>query len=301
MGEVTGAHSFLKMVIMATMKPPMRPPIITPLTAEASPADCRKRRQVQAAVAIEQSSRMPVLFTVPLRVMRPAAAASPNWPAWARSVKVLSPRAGFEVLISAINIFSALAWMIPRGARARLWMAAARLGPWGWWQAQDDGGFGVEATGGSAEFDADGGGVGVDEGDLAGSHEYLGVVFTFAGPGERDGGSLVGIGHAGDPAEAGQGGRRSGQLVPVLQEDAVGRRLCILLQQHVAGVVDEDLYAGLLHVVAVDGGERVAQIDALAIVDQQRQRRDEQQGENRFHGGLAAIVEWYSPRGCESI
>jgi hypothetical protein len=40
MGAVTGAHSFLKMVTMATMKPPIRPPIIRPPT-EAASADWR--------------------------------------------------------------------------------------------------------------------------------------------------------------------------------------------------------------------------------------------------------------------
>ena len=53
----------------------------------------KKRFQVQAAVATQQSSSMPVLLTVPETVMLSPNAASP--------VRKVSPlRAGFEVLIN---------------------------------------------------------------------------------------------------------------------------------------------------------------------------------------------------------
>ena len=61
--------------------------------------------QVQAAVATAQSSRMPVLLMVPLRVMRDEASMRLP-PVWlrAKSLKVFWPSAGFEVLIRGIEI-----------------------------------------------------------------------------------------------------------------------------------------------------------------------------------------------------
>ena len=58
---------------------------------------------VHAAVATAHSSRMPVLFTVPLSVIR-AAASTRLPPYWLRaaSLKVFWPSAGFEVLNNAM-------------------------------------------------------------------------------------------------------------------------------------------------------------------------------------------------------
>ena len=66
---------------------------------------CMNEFHVHAAVATAHSSRMPVLLTVPLSVMR-AQASIRLPPYWlrAKSLKVFWPRAGFEVFISAIEI-----------------------------------------------------------------------------------------------------------------------------------------------------------------------------------------------------
>ena len=66
---------------------------------------CRNEFHVHAAVATAQSSRMPVLLTVPLRVIRAAASTRlpPYW-LWAKSLKVFFPSAGFDVFISAMDV-----------------------------------------------------------------------------------------------------------------------------------------------------------------------------------------------------
>src|SRR5271157_3038307 len=95
-GAVTPAHSFLKIVTIATMNPPMPPTTsIGPTACIASWGDValKKRFQVHAAVATQQISRMPVLLTAPDTVMLSPKVASP--------VRNASPlKAGFEVLIS---------------------------------------------------------------------------------------------------------------------------------------------------------------------------------------------------------
>src|ERR1019366_5698959 len=94
-GAVIPAHSFLKMVTMATMKPPMPPMASAGAIAcmASSGGALKKRFQVHAAVATQQRSRMPVLLTVPDTVML-----SPNVASPVRKASELS--AGFEVLIN---------------------------------------------------------------------------------------------------------------------------------------------------------------------------------------------------------
>src|SRR6516164_3658337 len=102
MGAVTGDHSFLNTVTIATMNPPSAPTRSSGETAPKS-RSTRNRYQVQAAVAKAQISRIPVLFTVPLRVMREVTSMVP--PYWLPTTprKVFSPRAGFEVFIRGIE------------------------------------------------------------------------------------------------------------------------------------------------------------------------------------------------------
>src|SRR5450755_4076807 len=88
-GAVTPAHSFLKMVTIARMKPPMPPTMSMGATDDGSPV-AKKRFQVQAAEATHNSIRMPALFTVPEIVM-----VSPATPEMSR--KVFGPSAGFDV------------------------------------------------------------------------------------------------------------------------------------------------------------------------------------------------------------
>src|SRR3974390_464142 len=96
-GAVKPAQPFLKMVTIASTRPPMAPTISNPATDDGSPV-AKKRFHVHAAVAMHRSISMPALFTAPDTVML-----SPPYPAMSR--KVFCPRAGFEVLIrSAIQI-----------------------------------------------------------------------------------------------------------------------------------------------------------------------------------------------------
>src|SRR5580658_5130786 len=102
-GAVNGDHSFLKMVTSAMMKPPIPPAISSGKTA-CGPS-VTNLSQVQAAVATVQISRMPVLFTVPCRVMASPAATWP-WKAFALS-------AGFEVLskFGMVKLLSGGRWL----------------------------------------------------------------------------------------------------------------------------------------------------------------------------------------------
>src|ERR1017187_2449317 len=102
-----GDHCCLKIVTMAQRNPPMLPASRYGVMS-AIWCDCANRRQVQAAVATAQSSRMPVLLTVPLSVMEPAFASSPDRGP-AKSRKVFSLNAGLAVLISAMVVFSPIA------------------------------------------------------------------------------------------------------------------------------------------------------------------------------------------------
>src|SRR5258708_40076824 len=96
MGAVTGGQAFLKIVTTATMNPPMPPTAVNGSTVSGA-GECRNWFQLQAAVAMVQSSRMPVLLTVPDNVMVSALPApSSTWKLWAFN-------AGFEVLTSAIE------------------------------------------------------------------------------------------------------------------------------------------------------------------------------------------------------
>src|ERR1017187_6954432 len=80
MGAVTGDHSFLKTVTMAQINPPINPISISGATSVISRVG-RNRLHVQAAVAIAHTNRMPVLFTVPLSVIRLATSIRPpDWP-----------------------------------------------------------------------------------------------------------------------------------------------------------------------------------------------------------------------------
>src|SRR3954463_6086940 len=97
-----GDHCFLKMVTMAQMKPPKTPRITQPPMAAGLP-EARYWNQVQAAEANVRMRRMPVLLTVPLRVMRAVASIRlPPYPLPGTLRKVFSPRAGFEVFIKAM-------------------------------------------------------------------------------------------------------------------------------------------------------------------------------------------------------
>ena len=101
MGAVTADHCFLKTVTMAQMNPPISPSIISGATADMS-CSGRNKCHVQAAVAMAQMSRMPVLFTVPLSVIRSAASIRPPYCASEILLKVFAPSAGLDVFISAI-------------------------------------------------------------------------------------------------------------------------------------------------------------------------------------------------------
>src|SRR5215472_1849658 len=87
---------------MAQMKPPIAPTIRRPATEATSP-EVMKRDQVHAALATASTSRIPVLFTVPLRVIRAAASTYDGYPPPTLR-NVFSPRAGFEVFIRGIEI-----------------------------------------------------------------------------------------------------------------------------------------------------------------------------------------------------
>src|SRR5208337_426145 len=88
---------------MATTNPPSAPSI-TAGPATVRSCVCMNWFHVHAAVAIAHSSRMPVLFTVPLSVMR-AEASTRLPPYWlcAKLENVFWPSAGFEVLINAMG------------------------------------------------------------------------------------------------------------------------------------------------------------------------------------------------------
>ncbi len=101
MGAVTGDHAFLNTVTKAQINPPNIPISIRGITSAIS-RDCMNRCHVQAAEAMAQMSRTPVLFTVPLRVMRSAASIRLPDGLAARSRKVWSPSAGLDVFISAM-------------------------------------------------------------------------------------------------------------------------------------------------------------------------------------------------------
>src|SRR5580700_871888 len=102
-GAVNGDHSFLKMVTSAMISPPIAPTISSG-NAACGPS-VTNRSQVHAAVATVQISRMPVLFTVPCRVMASPAA---TWP-W----KALALSAGFEVLsqFGMVKLLSGGPWV----------------------------------------------------------------------------------------------------------------------------------------------------------------------------------------------
>src|SRR5215472_12192800 len=87
------AHSFLKIVTMASTNPPIAPTISNPATDVGSPV-VKKRFHVQAAEATQSSIRTPALFTAPDTVID-----SPPNPATSRNVFL--PRAGFDVLIKS--------------------------------------------------------------------------------------------------------------------------------------------------------------------------------------------------------
>src|SRR5271156_6417327 len=90
-----GDHSFLKIVTSATINPPI-PPIHTSGNTVSEAGAWKNRFQLQASVATTQISRIPVLLTVPGKVM-----ASPDT---ARStLKLFTFKAGFEVFIKAIR------------------------------------------------------------------------------------------------------------------------------------------------------------------------------------------------------
>src|SRR3546814_11281205 len=73
MGAVTGAHSFLKIVTIARMKPPIRPP--HPYRPPVMPSGViATLLQAKAAVITASTSRIAVLPTVPFRVIAPPAA-----------------------------------------------------------------------------------------------------------------------------------------------------------------------------------------------------------------------------------
>src|SRR3546814_11612385 len=79
MGAVTGAHSFLKIVTIARMKPPIRPPqTYRPPTMPSGVISTLF--QANAAVITASTSRIAVLPPVPFRVIAPPAARAPTVP-----------------------------------------------------------------------------------------------------------------------------------------------------------------------------------------------------------------------------
>src|SRR5579863_5231120 len=102
MGAVIGDHSRLNEVTRAKTNPPSEP---TNMAGPTKVMSCVLMNwvQVHAAVAIAQSSRMPVLLTVPSSVMRDEASTRlPPYALCAKSLKVFWPRAGLEVFIKAM-------------------------------------------------------------------------------------------------------------------------------------------------------------------------------------------------------
>src|SRR5215469_7488211 len=105
------AHSFLKIVTIARMNPPMPPTAIMTATDEGSPV-AKKRFHVHAAEATHKMMRMPALFTAPDTVI-----VSPLKPA--RSRKVFCPSAGFDVFIrSAIQVLLGFGYSMNRDINA---------------------------------------------------------------------------------------------------------------------------------------------------------------------------------------
>ncbi len=88
---------------MAQMKPPKTPTSSKGATSAMS-RDCVNMCHVHAAVAKAQTSKMPVLLTVPFRVIRLVASIAPPYWLPDRSRKVLSLKAGFEVFIRAMGL-----------------------------------------------------------------------------------------------------------------------------------------------------------------------------------------------------
>src|SRR5260370_40858914 len=91
------------MVTSATMKPPKTPPIIHGRAAPGT-GECDKP-QVHAAVATTQSNNMPVLLTVPCRVI---ASPKATWP-----LKAFSLSVGLHVRIRFAMSFSSLGFKSP--------------------------------------------------------------------------------------------------------------------------------------------------------------------------------------------
>src|SRR4051794_27031557 len=98
-----GAQLVLKIVIMAGISPPKTPNNSQPPPLAGSRGSM-KLDQGKLAVARAHSSRIPVRFTVPFKVMRFATSRAP--PNLAASWNALEPRAGFEVLKRGIRVIS---------------------------------------------------------------------------------------------------------------------------------------------------------------------------------------------------
>src|SRR5690606_40132258 len=101
-GAVTGDHSFLNAVTMAITNPPIAPPqTYTPKPGAGVPSGPSAWFQANAAVSTVNSSRKPVLLTVPLRLI-----ASPSRETTAplpRSRKVDSLSTGLPLRMDALS------------------------------------------------------------------------------------------------------------------------------------------------------------------------------------------------------
>src|SRR6266852_8360108 len=95
MGAVTGDHSLLKIVTMATTKPPIAPTMIHGPATEGLSA-VRTCAHTHAAGSTTKNNRNAVRFTVPSTVMA-GAVGSRRTPA-----NVFAFRAGFDVRIKAM-------------------------------------------------------------------------------------------------------------------------------------------------------------------------------------------------------
>src|SRR5690606_19871951 len=100
-GALIGDHSFLKIVTSASTSPPIRPPHMYG-AAPTIPAGVETWLHVNAALNTHSNSSMPVLLTVPLRVMTlPSSRTMAPLP---RSRKVDSLRAGLPLRIIGIPL-----------------------------------------------------------------------------------------------------------------------------------------------------------------------------------------------------
>src|SRR4051794_16199970 len=112
-GAVIGAQFFLNTVAIATTNPPSAPTTASGITASGV-RECRNMFHVHADVASASSSRIPVLFTVPLTVIASCPIATPSFR------KAVSLNVGLEVRINCATDPPKLE-LIGFGADCQLW------------------------------------------------------------------------------------------------------------------------------------------------------------------------------------